>query len=82
VTVSMTHPGPGARLGADQCPGVDTRGRGLAIAVIHDAGCCTEWKTGQASAPARAESFRQAAARWGTAWPPQPQAGREPEAGQ
>ena len=60
------------------------------MAVIHDAGCCQEWETGQAATPARAESFRQAAARWGTAWPQQRQpvagtefqADKEPEAGQ
>jgi hypothetical protein len=43
------------------------------MAVIHDAVCCREWETGQASAPARAGSFRQAAARWGTTWPEQRQ---------
>ena len=69
VTLSISHPEPGARLGADQCPGVDERGHGLTMAVIHDTGCCQEWETGHASTPARAESFRHAAARWGTAWP-------------
>jgi hypothetical protein len=82
VTFSISHPEPGTRLGADQCPGIGERGHGLAMAVIHDPGCCQEWETGQASTPARGESFRRAAARWGTAWPSQPQAGREPEAGQ
>ena len=43
------------------------------MAVVHDAECCQEWETGQASTPARTESFRQAAARWGTAWPGKPQ---------
>ena len=88
MTLSISHPEPGARLGADECPGTDQRGHGLTMAVIHDAGCCQEWETGQASTPARAESFRQAAARWGTAWPQQhhhPAAGTElqaePEAG-
>ena len=88
MTLSVAHPEPGARLGADQCPGTDERGHGLTMAVIHDAGCCREWETGQAATPARAESFRQAAARWGTAWPGQPQhprlnrdcgPGREPQ---
>ena len=69
MTLSISHPEPGVRLGADQCPGTDERGHGLTMAVIHDAGCCQEWETGQASTPARAGSFRQAAARWGTAWP-------------
>lgn len=73
MTVSVSHPEPGARLGADQCPGTGQRGHGLTMAVIHDTGCCREWETGQAATPARAESFRQAAARWGTAWPGQPQ---------
>ena len=73
MTLSISHPEPGARLGADQCPGTDQRGHGLTMTVIHDAGCCQEWETGQASTPARAESFRQAAARWGTAWPEKPQ---------
>jgi hypothetical protein len=65
VTFSISHPEPGVRLGVDECPGVDERGHGLTMAVIHDAGCCQEWETGRASAPAWAESFRQAAARWG-----------------
>ena len=43
------------------------------MTVIHDAGCCQEWETGHAATPARAESFRHAAARWGTAWPEKPQ---------
>jgi hypothetical protein len=47
------------------------------MAVIHVAGCCQEWETAQASTPARAVSFRQAAARWGTAWPGVPQSVRD-----
>jgi hypothetical protein len=82
VTFSITHHQPGVRLGADQCPGIDQRGHGLAMAVIHDAGCCTEWETGRAATPARAEAFAETAARWGRPWPSQPQAGPEPEAGQ
>jgi hypothetical protein len=81
MTLSISHHQPGVRLGADECPGIDECGHGLTMTVIHDAGCCQEWEAGRASAPARAESFRQAAARWGTAWPSQPQPGREPEAG-
>ena len=69
MTFSISRPEPGARLGADQCPGTGQRGHGLTMAVIHDPGCCQEWETGQASTPARAESFRQAAARWGMTWP-------------
>ena len=92
MTFGISHPEPGARLGANQCPGVDERGHGLTMAVIHDAGCCQEWETGQAATPARTESFRQAAARWGITWPGQRQhpdigaehrqADAEPEAGQ
>jgi hypothetical protein len=73
MTLSVAHPESGARLGADQCPGTGQRGHGLTMAVIHDTGCCREWETGQAATPARAESFRHAAARWGTAWPETPQ---------
>ena len=79
MTFSISHPGPGDRLGVDLCPGVDERGHGLTTAVIHDAECCVEWAGGEAAAPARAEAFREAAARWGGTWPkaaPEP----EPEA--
>jgi len=84
MTVSVSHPESGVRLGADECPGIGERGQGLTMAVIHDTGCCREWETGQAATPARAGSFRQAAARWGMAWPQQrqhPVAGTESEAG-
>jgi hypothetical protein len=77
VTFSISHPGPGDRLGVDLCPGVDERGHGLTMAVIHDAGCCAEWAGGEAAAPARGEAFRDAAARWGGTWP---KAEVEPEA--
>ena len=40
MTYSISHPGPGARLGADQCPGTGERGHGLTMTVIHDAECC------------------------------------------
>ena len=83
MTLSVARPEPGARLGADQCPGTGQRGHGLTMAVIHDTGCCREWETGQAAPPGRAESFRDAAARGGTAWPQQPQhpaAGTDPQA--
>jgi hypothetical protein len=81
VTFTISHPEPGARLGAGQCPGIDQRGHGLAMAVIHDTGCCTEWETGRAATPARAEAFAETAARWGATWPPRPQPEHEPEAG-
>jgi hypothetical protein len=94
MTLGICHHQPGARLGADQCPGIGERSHGLTIATIHDAGCCQEWESGQAATPARAGSFRQAAARWEAPWPGQRQApapgaehqqataGTEPEAGQ
>jgi hypothetical protein len=82
MTLSISRHEPGVRLGADHCPGIGERGHGLTMAVIHDPGCCQEWETGQAATPARAGSFRQAAARWDCTWPSQPQPGREPEAGQ
>lgn len=85
MTFGISRPGPGVRLGADQCPGTGERGHGLTMAVIHDGGCCREWETGQASSPARAEAFRQAAARWASTWPPaarpQPETETEMEAG-
>ncbi len=78
MTFSISHPGPGERLGVDRCPGIDERGHGLSVAVIHGADCCAEWSAGEAG-PARAEAFREAASRWGSTWPkaaPEP----EPEA--
>ena len=51
MTLGVSHPGPGARLGADQCPGTAQRGHGLTMAVLHDTGCCTEWETGRAATP-------------------------------
>jgi hypothetical protein len=82
VTFSISHPVPADRLGVDLCPGVDERGHGLTMAVIHDAECCHEWASGQASTPARTASFREAAARWGSAWPKAaPEAEPEAEAG-
>ena len=51
MTLGVSHPGPGSRLGADQCPGTSQRGHGLTMAVIHDTGCCTEWETGRAATP-------------------------------
>jgi hypothetical protein len=81
VTFSFSHPGPGDRLGVDRCPGIDERGHGLTMAVIHDPGCCIEWAGGEA-APARTEAFREAASRWGSTWPkPAAEPEAEPEAG-
>ena len=88
MTLSLTHHQPGERLGIDTCPGIDERGHGTTMSILHDSGCCHEWETGQAATPARAEAFSQAAARWSSAWPAHPQqAGpdaqreAEPEAG-
>ena len=73
------------RLGVDACPGIDERGHGLTMRTLHD-GCCAEWASGQASTPARAEAFREVAARWGSTWPKaglqaaDPEAEPEPEA--
>lgn len=73
MTVSVSHHQPGVRLGVDTCPGVDERGHGLTMSIIHDSGCCREWETGQASTPARTRALGRAAARWGSTWPGQPQ---------
>jgi hypothetical protein len=76
MTFCISHHEPGVRLGADSCPGISERGHGLTVSVIHDSSCCTEWESGQASTPTRAEEFREAAIRWGAIWP-----GHELEAG-
>ena len=80
MTLSVSHPEPGARLGADQCPGIGERGHGLTMAVIHDAGCCHEWETGQAATPDRAESSARPPS--GGGWPgrrsPRADANRRP----
>jgi hypothetical protein len=73
MTFSVSRHQPGVRLGVDECPGVDERGHGLTMSVIHDAGCCHEWETGQAATPARAQAFSEAADCWGGTWPGQPQ---------
>lgn len=61
--------------------GVDERGHGLSMRTLRDNGCCAEWASGEASSLARAEAFREVAARWGSTWPKaQPEAaGPEPE---
>jgi hypothetical protein len=60
------------RLGVDACPGIDERGHGLSMRILHDSTCCAEWETGQTSRPERAREFQEAAARWGASWPPVP----------
>ena len=67
--IGVSHHEPGVRLGVDACPGVDERGHGLTMTVVHDSACCREWESGQASTPARAASFRDVASRWGSTWP-------------
>ncbi len=67
--IHATHHETGLRLAVDACPGVDERGHGLTMTTLHDNACCHEWESGQASTPARAESFREVASRWGSTWP-------------
>jgi hypothetical protein len=76
--MGLTHHEPGVRLGVDACPGVDERGHGMAMAIVHDNTCCHEWESCEASTSARAPSFREVASRWGSTWP---RAEAEPEAG-
>jgi hypothetical protein len=76
VTFSISLHEPAVRLGVDRCPGIDERGHGRAMSIIHDNSCCAEWESGQASSATRAKEFREAATRWGATWPV-----REPEAG-
>ncbi len=66
--IYVMHHRDHVRLGVDACPGIDERGHGLTMRTLHDAGCCAEWASGQASTPTRAAAFRQAAARWGASW--------------
>ena len=76
MTFYISHHEPGARLGADTCPGIGERGHGLTMSTIHDNSCCAEWESGQASTPTRAREFREAALRWGVTWSrPEPEAG-------
>jgi hypothetical protein len=76
--MGVSHHEPGVRLGVDACPGVDERGHGLSMGIVHDSGCCHEWASGEASTPRRAASFCEVAARWGSTWP---RAEAEPKAG-
>ncbi len=76
MTFYISHHEPGVRPGADRCPGIGEHGHGLTMSIIHDSSCCAEWESGQASTPARAEEFREAAICWGATWP-----GRDLEAG-
>lgn len=48
MTYSLSHPEPGQRAGADICPGVDSRGHGLTMALVHDSACCTRWEAAHA----------------------------------
>jgi hypothetical protein len=67
--IGVSHHEPGVRLGVDACPGVDERGHGLTMAIVHDSACCHEWESGEASTPGRGASFREVATRWGSTWP-------------
>ena len=52
------------------------RSHGLTMSIIHDSSCCAERESGQVATPPGAEEFREAAIRWGAAWPgPEPGAG-------
>ena len=52
------------------------RSHGLTMSITHDDSCCAERESGQVAAPPGAEEFREAAIRWGAAWPgPEPGAG-------
>lgn len=80
IYVSYPEDGPrqGRRLGIDRCPGIDERGHGLTMRILHDSTCCAEWQAGETPYPARAAEFRKAAERFGSTWP---NADREPDAG-
>lgn len=82
MTVYISHHQDGQRAGVDYCPGVDERGHGMRLSLIHDSQCCQEWESGQASTPARAEAFTGAASRWGSTWPVREAGHDDPEAGQ
>jgi hypothetical protein len=47
MTFYISHHEPGVRLGVDRCPGVDERGHGLTMSIIHDNSCCAEWETAE-----------------------------------
>jgi hypothetical protein len=72
---------PGVRRGADACPGIDERGHGLTMSLIHDDACCAEWASGSTPSPARAAEWSKVAARWGTTWPQPAEQAVEREAG-
>jgi hypothetical protein len=59
----------GVRAGADACPGIDERGQGLTMSLIHDGTCCEQWQSGSTPPPRRAAEWSKVAARWGTTWP-------------
>jgi hypothetical protein len=80
MTLSVSHHEPGLRPGADACPGIDERGHGLTMTLIHDGTCCAEWESGSTPSPGRAAKWFATAARWGTTWP-RPSAVPQPEAG-
>lgn len=82
MTARISRHDPGVRRGADACPGIDERGHGLTMSLIHDNSCCAEWESGVTPHPGRAAEWSRVAQRWGTEWPrPEPEPKPEPEAG-
>jgi hypothetical protein len=79
VTAYISHHDPAVNRGIDACPGIDERGHGLTMTLIHDATCCQEWESGITPWPARAKAWVELAERKGSTWP---RPDREPEAGQ
>ena len=80
MTFYVSHHETGVRRGADACPGIDERGHGLTMSLIHDDTCCEEWESGSTPSETRAREWAKVAARWGTTWP-RPAAQAQPEAG-
>jgi hypothetical protein len=77
MTAYISHHDPKVRVGIDACPGIDERGHGLTMALIHDDSCCAEWEAGSTPWPTREREWRTMAERKGSTWPrPEP----EPEA--
>jgi hypothetical protein len=71
--IYVEHPPDGPRkgriLGLDVCPGIDERGHGLTMAILHDSTCCAEWEAGETPWPRRAAEWRKIAGRRGSTWP-------------
>jgi hypothetical protein len=52
--ITVEHPGPGARPGVSACPGVDARGHGLTMTILHSGTCCEAWEACQSEREAEA----------------------------